>query len=785
MALFTLYVAWPFLRSDRFVTGVDTYLYSGPNLDLTLRGLRSGRIITWNDYIFGGIPHAANPQTAVFYPLKWPFAWLGTARAWELILALHLFLFAFGMLVLVRRLRLGPPAGLAAGVIAVGSGMTMARVLYFEQMQVVALAPWLLAALDAALAPQRRARPALVGLATVGSLVLLAGHPQTVYIVAALAAAFTLGQVVSQRSWRRLVLVAGAGMLAVGVATVQLWPTLELTLRSAHLAGRSVGTLTTFSTPGRALAVSFVGDPLSHDLPATVGNNESVSSIGVAGLLLAVLGFVAWARDPSRRWLATCLAVATTVAAVLALGPRSPVFGTALRIAPGFDQARVPARWTLVSVLGLALLAAAGVDALRRGAVGRLEVGTVAGAAAVGGLSFVVFPFRHPPAASLACWALAAAAVVFAAVVVTPDGARRLRATGRAGLVAAAVVAVVGMELGWPQRYSAARGLARPEPFTELDSPLGRRTVEAGGRLLSIAGDDFSRADYLVATLRPNADTFVGARSLDGYDGGVQVTERWADTMALLAPGPFDAELMARAQLSLPVKPQPLARLGVRWALVDRDWQPPGTPILGGWGEPVATEGRLALYENPDWVGEAVLHDRWSIACGDEVMAAVAAEPGGAAVVEDCDAGAEPSPLAGPASATAVEVRRPRPGRIEASVQVPGTEPQLVVFDTQVDPGWRLSVDGDRAEIVTVDGFSIGAVVDPGAHELQLRHGLVHGRVAATVSLLALASLAALAVSASRSRGSRASMTSVAVSSAGGDAPPQDHFDLTPSPNRE
>ena len=43
-------------------------------------------------------------------------------------------------------------------------------------------------------------------------------------------------------------------------------------------------------------------------------------------------------------------------------------------------------------------------------------------------------------------------------------------------------------------------------------------------------------------------------RSIDGYDGGVQVTARWAEAMAPLAAGPvFEPELTLRAQIGLPL----------------------------------------------------------------------------------------------------------------------------------------------------------------------------------------------------------------------------------------
>ena len=185
-ALFTTWVAWPFLGPAGYVTGYDTVTYGGPNLAFTYTELGAGRLPVWNDTIFGGAPFAANAQTAVFSPLQLLAAPLGAPRALDVLSAVHLFLLAFGVLVLVRRgLRLRAPAGTVAAAVVVGGGTVMARSLQFEQLAVVAWVPWVLLAVDAAVRTSRPARAiALVGLAV--AALLVAGHPQQIYLAAPL-----------------------------------------------------------------------------------------------------------------------------------------------------------------------------------------------------------------------------------------------------------------------------------------------------------------------------------------------------------------------------------------------------------------------------------------------------------------------------------------------------------------------------------------------------------------------------------------------------------------------
>ena len=73
--------------------------------------------------------------------------------------------------------------------------------------------------------------------------------------------------------------------------------------------------------------------------------------------------------------------------------------------------------------------------------------------------------------------------------------------------------------------------------------------------------------------LRPNANVLAGVASLDGYDGGVQVTRRWLSLVAR-EQGP----VVLRPTAAQPVAPPALdasilARMNVRWVVlaIDRD----------------------------------------------------------------------------------------------------------------------------------------------------------------------------------------------------------------------
>ncbi len=179
---------WP----GRYVITFDSYTYSGPNLDVTERALQSGRLALWNDAIFGGVTHLGNPQAGTLYPPRMLALAFETNRAMGVLVALHVVLLGVGMVALARRLGFGAAAATLAGVASVLSGMVLTKAAQFEQILVLAWAPWLLVALHATTQGIRPWR-AVAGLAAVTAAMLLAGHPQLVYESAFLAAAALLG----------------------------------------------------------------------------------------------------------------------------------------------------------------------------------------------------------------------------------------------------------------------------------------------------------------------------------------------------------------------------------------------------------------------------------------------------------------------------------------------------------------------------------------------------------------------------------------------------------------
>lgn len=350
----------------------DTFLYFYPYWHAAAEALRNGRLPLWNPDLFMGSPLLANSQMGFFYPLNWPL-WLlfRTPYAVNASILLHLFIAGCGAYWAGRRcLGLGRSASTVTAVAFALSGYLTAQVEHINQLQGLAWLPFCFVVLHTSAEPgshlQRIGRGGLA-LGVLLALQLLAGHTQTAFITGVGLLIWSGAQIASHfllqkspyaltftffngRFRRRAPLVMGLGVLtAVLLAAVQLLPTLELAGLSSRQTGLAVNEVLSFSLHPVLLARSL--------LPAYGQSlfSEYIAFFPVTLYLVAFIGAWQW-----RQWRGVLPAVALVLVGLfLALGVFNPANWLIARL-PGFDLFRVPARWLVLSTLGVSLLAGLG-----------------------------------------------------------------------------------------------------------------------------------------------------------------------------------------------------------------------------------------------------------------------------------------------------------------------------------------------------------------------------------------------------------------------------------------
>lgn len=359
------------LREDFRPAGNDaTFLFVPHHAHVVAALARTGRLPQWDDSGFAGRPMVGNPQGGLFYPAVW-LAWLWwspAALGW--LTVGHLVGAGAGVYLLMRTLG----AGRCGATVAAGCFQASPYLLghtfegHYPHVWAACWYPWAFWAYARARAGSRLA---WLALPAVLALCLLTGHPQEAYYLAlalgawGVADAIGLARSGSRRAAAlRLAMWGGVGVLAIGLAGVELLPDMaaqQWALRGNQLVLGKIShyqlhVLNLF----QLLTPAALGGPADYFGPDNYW--ETVLSIGLVPLFLSV---VAVARHPDRPLVrGWSLLVVTTV--VFAAGRKLGLFPLLFAFVPGMNRFRVAARSLFLASLGASALAGLGVEALRQ-----------------------------------------------------------------------------------------------------------------------------------------------------------------------------------------------------------------------------------------------------------------------------------------------------------------------------------------------------------------------------------------------------------------------------------
>lgn len=677
----------------------------------------------WNPRSLFGEPFLANPQTALLWPVHWLDGLLPAGTVWNLARLVET-LFGYVFMALLAR-ELGArraPALLAATAFsfsafavswqgwAVGTGIRCLPLLL-----------WSVARL------RRRAGHGAVALAAVAfTLPVLAGHPQTALYDVGLGVAFAcflVCRTVDGTTHRTRFLAAFvlAGLLALALSAAQLLPTLEW-VRGLARAGE-VELLR--PAPWRE-AVSWLSrDTRANPNGVGVPIPEGATYVGLTSLLLAPL---AWLKRGARG--AAAFWTVLAIAAMTAVHGWGPLAFLSDRVAGlrGLPLSRLTA-W---SVPALALLASFGLSALleraERGAVGptaRWAVAvSVAGVIGVLGMATALVDGpgllgAHGLASS---WlVVCAASAVLIALVLRP----------RWSVVAAwtllAVVLADHVQLAKGHLPAADRGSIYPR--APLFDVLRERT--AGSQ----------RIGYLNAVTPPNVSLAYGLEDVGGYD---YATRRTADLLMPITGGRWNYFDQVRPEaLGHPL----LDLLNVRFLVAPRG--SPGDTAMRRRPRRyprVWQDERVAVFENPHalpraflvpWAGIRVVTDRTQAL---EVLADRTFDPRRFVLLER-----DPARPKGQRKGRGLPPRvgiENRGGHRLVEVKTPTAA--ILVVSEGAYPGWRVSVDGQAEELLTVDHALQGVALGRGEHVVELVFDPSSVRWGAAISALAVVILLGL-----------------------------------------
>ena len=711
LALFVDVLFWPGTR----VLGVE-------NTDLGLHFLHwrsfgfgelaRGNLALWNPHVYAGEPFFGGVQSALLYPPNALFLVLPLPLAANWSIALNVWLLgAFTCLWALRR-ALHPFAAFVAGALAMFCAPHFLRVYagHVAGMAAMAWAPLIFLCLDAWI-ESRRPRWLLLGMLAV-AMQVFAGHPQTVYLTALTAGSYSV---------LRMQLLAPTAIYAGGalLAAVQLLTGFQATSETVRDRPMTFELARYFSFPTEnfvtLLAPGFFGDMLHHPYWGRWYLWEGTAFIGVIGLVLAVYGACKGNLAGKR-----ALLVTAGLAALLALGDNSPLFGLLFDWLPWFDRFRGAGKFIFISALILVLFAASGLDVLLRERRAPRRAAWVAGAAAlaVGGAALVLQTMDWRPLAG----AVLRSGQTYLEHAAYADGGFLVtsRAFAALGLmIAAATLAVAAGLLLWTRREPRAALLLGVLALAEVFAyaRLNRPTFDSAHIVLPQLAEFLARnpGDYRILNLaRPNSALSLRAYDAWGYDPGV--TRRYAEFIAWSAG---DSEKNIPHVEFRQLHPL-LTMVRVKYVVaIDKGVMtihPGATPPLG----------RLVLVGSHQVrSGRAVL----------EAMGAPGFDPARQVILES-----EPRPAPIPGE-TPGRARILREGSDFMEIEAELERASVLLVTDAWTPAWRavpLDAGDPRRYDVMPANYALRAIpLEAGKHHLRLEYAPLAFRIGALVSALA------------------------------------------------
>jgi hypothetical protein len=363
-----------FLGRCFFLRDLTTYHF--PMKSVLHRIVYEGHFPLWDRTYAAGQPIAANPAYEVFYPPQWLIFLPDYFAGFRLHIAVHFFIAAIGMYLLLRSMDLREAAG-AFGAITFALGgplLSLNSLLpFFFAVSWIPLI--LLFARRALIEPNRRDIALAIFFFGLQSLI---GEPITAMQTLALIGAYAL-----YRAWRTageraramgrnvaILLVIAVGGLAV--AAVQLIPALDFSRdseRSAPFAFRDV--VSWSMPPVRVLEIFYpallrhVSDAKGTPVLGTLYNDHREPLlgdlyIGIAAAFFAVAGLLVGIRGA---WLAFLVTIG---AWLLALGDRTPLIRLLYELHL-FRSLRYPEKFAIAAAVALTIWASVVFDALLSG----------------------------------------------------------------------------------------------------------------------------------------------------------------------------------------------------------------------------------------------------------------------------------------------------------------------------------------------------------------------------------------------------------------------------------
>ena len=689
---------------------------------IAARAAADGEIPLWNPYFLSGTPLLASSQSAVFYPLTALYYVFSTPIAWGLASLLRMFLVILFTAAFMRSIG-GTTTGAmtSALLFAFGGFLTV-----WQGQAMNDAVIWLpLACLAVVRLHKRPASGSIVLGAFTFAMPVLGGHPETAVHITITAVALAGFLFVTAPSRKFVLAFLAAGLLAGGLAAVQILPT-------AEWSGLAYRSLTDAWSPQPLWSLlGWVSRDVLHSTNSFgLQIPEMAAYIGMMAFVAAPLAFLGKAKKFAwffGAWTAIVLSVAYGVGPAYWLSLHTPIV-----------QAVKNSRLIFVGCFGLAVLAGLGISAIEC-RTHRVRAALLMGSGCTLALAMIYAlrtvttamaePSRYPRTSAML--------LVLCAVPVLLRLAGKLNGNA----FRFAILAIVSLDV-----LTFTRGFmpfTQPKdifPRVDLFDRIPRQEVEPD-RIMQVFG-----------VYPENTQSMYGLSAAGGYEICLRRIKEFV--MDLTPSDISSVDFIPEKVLS--VADRRIDMLNARYVLVSeldsrhtrfRD-QPERFRFL-------YSTGGTSVYENL-----RVLPAAYLVAAGAAVVTDDAA-----ALERIKDPGFDPRQtvllpvalktagipeVASSLKTAAVEWRARTSNRFELNVTAP--QRSVLVVSQIYYPGWVAFVDGQRTEVFPANFALTGIEVPPGDHRVHFEFQSPSFRAGLSITAVAAALLIGLAATSLRSR---------------------------------
>ncbi len=688
-----------------------------------MKRLAAGDWPSWNPHQSAGLPFFAALQGMVLYPPTWLAMVFSGDTAHVVSKFLHLFVSGFSLYFYLRVLKLQPLASFLGGLFFMTGNFYLVFTVFEAGAYPLATVGFLLAAVEKILQTSSRAQDAvanrwsLVFLATM-VLQVFAGYIQTVVYIGyflCLYIPFRLGQCyLDKREFGFVVTVftrfAVMAVLAVLLCAVQLLPTLEMSSNSSThnlVEGMDLAYVNVPIIPSPTVAETL-NDPV---VPMTQSYRDALFwCLVAAGLLFSA----------AHRPLAAFYFLATLLFVTMARGPEAWLFKFYFYYVPTGSWFRWPEKFLLLSNLTVSVLVGVGLHHCQR-FIARRDW-------RLAGYGFWGYCFAVFAIAFLARYTTAGAQITYPNWHWKPFGKD----------YSAYQPSRAWYGLQHMVQHPAQFKMHLQEPYTEAQAVLAflRRETQQERTLALLQIDLNFMPDLPIKWAMRE-----GLYSIEDYEP--LNTARFVEFGQAMGLNPFYHK-------SIPRNRKLLSLFGARWILVSQNWlnENPGQTLKKF--KRVYRDEHYQVFELPTVIPRSFVASAVRSLPEQEILPYLSQRHFDPQVQVVLDEAAVVGAYPESGSLTAATIVEYQPERVV--IELPEvTEGGVLVLTDSFDSNWRVTVDGEPADLLAANHLFRAVEVSAGSRRVEFDYYPLTVYIGAAVSL-ATAALIALFGFATRRR---------------------------------